>query len=61
MPQQYIYKGDKLTADFWKGRECVAVLNAKGKCIRGRNGNMIVEFDGVKVNVLARQLRKIKP
>jgi hypothetical protein len=61
MPQQYIYKGDKLTADFWKGRWCVAVLNAKGKCIRGRNGNMIVEFDGVKVNVLARQLRKIKP
>jgi hypothetical protein len=61
MAQQYIYKGDKLTADFWKGRGCVAVLNAKGKCIRGRNGNMLCDFDGVKVNVLARQLRKIKP
>jgi hypothetical protein len=61
MAKQYIYKGDKLTSDLWKGRGSVAVLNAKGKCIRGRNGSMVVEFDGIRVNVLARQLRKINP
>lgn len=61
MPQQYIYKGDKLTSDFWKGRGCTAVLNSKGKCIRGKNGNMLVDFHGNRVIVLARQLRKTTP
>lgn len=55
----YIYKGDKLTAPELKGKECMAVRRPDGKCIRGKNGNMLVEFDGVKVVVLARQLRKI--
>jgi hypothetical protein len=32
-----------------------------GKCIRGRNGNMLVEFEGKRVVIMARQLRKIKP
>jgi hypothetical protein len=62
MPQQYIYKGDKLTADFWKGKACTAVLNEIGKCIRGRNGSMLVEFDdGTKSVIIGRLLRKIKP
>lgn len=61
MEQQYIYHGDKLTSPELKGKPCKAVRRSNGKCIRGRNSNMLVEFDGVKAVVLARQLRKIKP
>jgi hypothetical protein len=55
----YIYKGDRLTTEFYKGRGCNALRRPDGKCIRGKNGNMLVEFEGNKVVVLARQLRKI--
>lgn len=57
----YIYRGDKLTDVSLKGQRCVAVRRADGKCVRGGNGNMLVEFDGGRrVVVLARQLRKVK-
>lgn len=56
----YIYRGDRLTTELYKGRECNALSRPDGKCIRGKNGNMLVEFEGNKVVVLARQLRKIK-
>lgn len=57
----YIYRGDKFTDESLKMQECSAVRRANGKCIRGRNSNMLVEFsNGVKVVVLARLLRKIK-
>ena len=40
---------------------CRAGRRSDGKCIRGRNGNMLVEFDGVgKCVILGRLLRKIK-
>lgn len=57
---EYIYRGDRSTSDMWKGRDCVAVRRKDGKCIRGKNGNMLVDFYGNKVVVLARLLRKIK-
>ena len=56
----YIYRGDKITSALYKGKECVAVKRKDGKCIRGKNGNMLVDFDGTLVVVLARQLRKIE-
>ena len=56
--RRYRYLGDRITENRFKGAECVAVLNDKGKCIRGKNSNMLVSFDGVKVVVLARLLRK---
>lgn len=57
----YIYLGDKLTDTRFKNQHCIAVRRpSDGKCIRGKNGNMLVEFAGVKVNVIARLLRKIK-
>lgn len=56
----YIYKGDKLTDDKYKGKPCRACRRQDGKCVRGKNGNMLVDFDGLIVNVIARQLRKIK-
>jgi hypothetical protein len=57
---EYIYRGDKLTSPELKGKSCKAIRRSNGKCIRGRNSNMLCDFDGVKVVVLARMLRKIK-
>lgn len=58
---RYTYLGDRQTDIKYRGQYCNAVLNTKGKCIRGRNGNMLVQFDehGPQV-VIARLLRKIK-
>lgn len=56
----YIYRGDALTDPALKGRRCEAVRRADGKCIRGKNGNMLVRFDCGRVAVvLGRQLRKV--
>lgn len=56
---EYKYLGDRHTAPELKGKECVAVRNAAGKCIRGRNGSMLVEFESGKSVVIARLLRKL--
>ena len=58
----YIYRGDRLTDPALKGAACSAVRRgADNLCIRGRNGNMLVVFEGGRVAiVLARQLRKVK-
>jgi hypothetical protein len=57
---QYVYRGDRLTAEQWRSAVCEAVRDRRGKCVRGRNGNMLVRFrGGGLVVVLARQLRKI--
>jgi hypothetical protein len=55
----YIYLGDRLTDDHLKGQRCEAVQREDGKCIRGRNGSMLVRFeDGTQHVVLGRRLRK---
>lgn len=60
----YTYRGDRLTDPRFKGQRCAAVRRPDGrgslKCIRGRNGNMLVRFmeTGETVVVLGRQLRK---
>lgn len=57
----YIYLGDRNTDPRYKGQPCDAVRR-NNKCIRGRNGNMLVRFyDGRQVTVVARLLRKVKP
>lgn len=56
---EYIYLGDRFTAPELKGKTCSAVRQ-NGKCIRGRNGSMLVAFEGRPVVVIARLLRKIK-
>lgn len=57
----YIYLGDRLTRPELRRMPCRAVRRSDGKCIRGRNGNMLVEFNGGgKCVVLGRLLRKIK-
>lgn len=60
MQMDYIYKGGKLTDPNLKGRLCKAIRRLDGKCIRGKNGNMLVELDnGVQHIVVAKFLRKI--
>ena len=54
----YRYLGDRFTCPTLKQRICTAVRRPDGKCIRGRNGTMLVDFDGVKHVVIARLLRK---
>lgn len=58
---EYTYIGDRHTDKQYKGQQCKAVRRTDGKCIRGRNGNMLVEFNGLQVVVIARLLRKLKP
>lgn len=55
----YRYRGDGFTASALKGAICHPVRRVDGKCIRGRNGSMLVAFDGGAWHVvLGRQLRK---
>jgi hypothetical protein len=55
----YKYLGDKHTDHNLKGKLCTAVRRSDGKCIRGKNGSMLVDFEGVKVVVTGRLLRKV--
>ena len=58
---EYRYIGDKMTDAAYRNQHCKAVRRPDGKCIRGRNGAMLVEFEsGAKVVVIARLLRKLK-
>ena len=61
MEPEYEYLGDRLTRPELRGARCRAVRRADGRCIRGRNGVMLVEFEtGLRCTVLARRLRKIR-
>lgn len=54
----YKYLGDRLTDPSLKGKMCTAVRRQDGKCIRGKNGSMLVSFGIVKHVVISRLLRK---
>ena len=57
---EYTYLGDRNTDGALKKAQCRAV-RSNGKCIRGKNGSMLVQFsDGRLMVVLGRLLRKIK-
>lgn len=59
--QEYIYLGDRLTAPGLKGSRCRAIRRSNGKCIRGRNGSMLVFFaNGIPAVVPGRLLRKVQ-
>lgn len=56
----YRYNGDRFTDPELKAQVCHAIHTKTNKCIRGKNGNMLVKFRSGRVAVvLARQLRKI--
>lgn len=55
---EYRYLGDRFTARALRGAGCDAVRR-NGKCLRGRNGSMLVRLaDGQYCVVLARLLRR---
>ncbi len=55
---RYTYRGDRLTDPTLRGMQCDPVRRPDGKCIRGKNGNMLViDGQGRRWVVLARQLR----
>jgi gluconate kinase len=57
----YIYSGDRLTDSRLKNLKCNAIRREDGKCIRGRNGNMLIIFEnGERCIILARRLKKIR-
>jgi hypothetical protein len=56
---EYKYLGDKNTDVKLKGAFCKAVRRADGKCIRGKNGSMLVDFNGERHIVTGRLLRKL--
>lgn len=57
----YVYLGDRLTDPYWRGLPVNAVRRADGKCIRGRNGSMLVEdAHGNRCVVIGRLLVKRK-
>ncbi|GAB3701300.1 hypothetical protein GCM10027592_29260 [Spirosoma flavus] len=59
--KHYTYLGDRMTDPTLKGQLCTAVLRDDGKCIRGKNGSMLVRFENGRVAVvIGRLLRKVK-
>jgi hypothetical protein len=57
---EYIYLGDRNTAPGLRQRLCSAIRR-NGKCIRGKNGSMLVQFkDGEVTVIIGRLLRKQK-
>lgn len=55
----YVYVGDRLTDPHWRGLPVNAVRDGRGKCVRGRNGTMLVEdAQGRRAAVLGRLLVK---
>jgi hypothetical protein len=58
---EYIYLGDRHTDPVLKRTPCAAIRRPDGKCIRGKNGAMIVSFaDGRKSVIVGRLLRRRK-
>jgi hypothetical protein len=55
---EYVYLGDRNTDPRLKNQHCIAVRRSDGKCIRGRNGSMLVQFNCRKMVVMGRLLRK---
>lgn len=55
----YRYVGDRWTRPELRGARCEAVRRPDGKCIRGKNGSMLVLFDTGAHVVIGRLLRKV--
>ena len=56
---EYIYLGDRNTGDDLRKRLCSAIRR-NGKCVRGKNGSMLVVFaDGERHVIIGRLLRKL--
>ena len=57
---EYIYLGDRNTMPALRQQPCSAIRR-NGKCIRGKNGAMLVQFEnGNRSVIIGRLLRKQK-
>ena len=56
----YKYLGDKATSSLVKGKACRAIQRQNAKCIRGKNGNMLIALDGQSAVVIATIASKAK-
>ena len=60
MLTRYRYLGDRMTDAGLRGATCSAVRRRDGRCVRGKNGSMLVRFDDGRVAVvIGRLLRKV--
>ena len=58
---EYINLGDRNTSSSLRKQLCKAVRKNNGKCVRGKNGSMLVQFkDGKPTVVTGKLLRKIE-
>ena len=58
---EYLYLGDRNTSPHLKKQYCKAIRH-NGKCIRGKNGSMLVTFeDGRSHVIVGRLLRRKVP
>ncbi|KAA9331207.1 hypothetical protein [Adhaeribacter soli] len=58
---EYYYLGDRHTDATLRKAKCRAVRTEAGKCIRGKNGSMLVQFEDGKTRIIVgRLLRKLK-
>ena len=56
---EYVYLGDRNTDPLLRKQACCAVRR-NGKCVRGKNGSMLVQFeDGKQRVIVGRLLRKV--
>jgi hypothetical protein len=58
---EYKYLGDRLSDTKYRNALCSAVRRTDGKCIRARNGSMLVRWEDGNIGVvIGRLLRKLK-
>ena len=56
---RYTYLGDRMTREDLRGMQCDPVLRPDGKCVRFRNGTMlVVDAQGRQQIVMGRLLRR---
>jgi hypothetical protein len=58
---EYVYRGDRQTSESLRGEMCSAVRRHDGKCVRGKNGSMLVSFAGKRTIIVGKLLRKNNP
>ena len=54
---RYVYLGDRMTAERWRGQECDPVRRPDGRCVARRGTALVLFADGSKIAVNRRRLR----
>jgi hypothetical protein len=54
---RYVYLGDRMTAERWRGQECDPVRRPDGRCVARRGTALVLFADGSRIAVNRRRLR----